>query len=380
MEQTNRLPYLDYLRFILTLFVIFHHIALMFSPIGAFASLVKNNQQNVVFDFIITYTDTFFMFAFFFISGIFFFKSLNKYGLKEFAKSRFTRLIIPFIIGWLFLNPIGYYIGYISTLITQGIPAEVSYSGYFINEFGKGYQAGHLWFLWYLFFVQLVLALIFHNRIKLIESLKRISIKLYSKPASFLFTFTVFAIISYWPLAYFTADLFFINIYGPFNLEISRAIAYFTFFLIGASIGLIGIQNSGLSSSSKLVSFSPWMLFVSIILSVIYTYVRFYSFGLVYQLRYPLMMVLAVLQTVGYIGFFSLIFKNKELKLWNLFSDHSFAIYFYHYVIIAIIQFAFFRLEIDIWIKLLLINLISIPLTFVIAYGSKKIDFVRKVL
>ena len=92
------------------------------------------------------------------------------------------------------------------------------------------------------------------------------------------------------------------------------------------------------------------------------------------------MMVLAVLQTVGYIGFFSLIFKNKELKLWNLFSDHSFAIYFYHYVIIAIIQFAFFRLEIDIWIKLLLINLISIPLTFVIAYGSKKIDFVRKVL
>ena len=380
MEKTARLPYLDYLKFTLTLFVIFHHIALMFSPIGAFASLVSNNTKNPIFDFIITYTDTFFMFSFFFISGIFFFKSLAKGGLKTFIVSRFNRLIIPFIIGWLFVNPIGYYVGYLSTLKSQGLPTNVPFIGYFVHEFAKGYQAGHLWFLWYLFFIQLILGALFYYAPKLIDSLKSLSLKIYTKPLILFLSFIGFAILSYWPLAYFTADLFFINIIGPFNLEISRAIAYTTFFLIGGSLGLIGLENSGLSSDGKISKYSPYILILGLLLSILYTIVRYQSVGLIYQLRYPVMMVLAVVQTIGFVGLFGLIFSKKETKTLSLLSDHSFAMYFYHYVIVAIIQFAFFDLNLNIWIKLIIINLITIPVTFIVAYGSRKIDFIRKVL
>ena len=380
MEQAKRLPAIDYLRFVLTLLVIFHHIALMFSPIGAFASLVRNNELNPVFDFIITYTDTFFMFTFFFISGIFFFKSLTKGSFKSFIKARFNRLIIPFVIGWLFVNALGYYLGFISGRILEGIPTRATYAGFFINQFGQWYQAGHLWFLWFLFLVQALLGLVFFYNPNLVEKLKVISSKLYVKPGRFILSFVFFAIISYWPLAYFTADLFFVNIFGPFSLEISRAISYFTFFLIGGSIGLIDFEKSALYSEGKISKVSPIILLIGLFLSVLYTYIRYYTSGTIYQLRYPLMATLAAIQTIGYIGLFNLIFKNKNLRTWNLLADNAFAMYFYHYVIVAIVQFAFFNLDLSIWLKLIAITFISIPLTFLIAFGSRKIDFVRKVL
>lgn len=380
MEQAKRLSSIDYLRFILTIYVIFHHIALMFSPIGAFASLVKNNQLDPMFDYIITYTDTFFMFTFFFISGIFFFKSLNKSNFKSFIKSRFNRLIIPFLIGWLFVNALGYYVGFLSNQIAQGLPSDVAYGGFYLHEFGKGYQAGHLWFLWYLFLIQLVLGLIFFNNKKFVELVKSISLKLYTKPFIFILSFIGLAILSYWPLAYFTADLFFINIIGPFNLEISRAIAYLTFFLLGASIGLIDYENSALSVNGKITKYSPIILLIGLILSILYTFIRYRTTGIIYQIRFPLMATLAAIQTIGYLGLFNLLFKNQSNNLWDFLSEQSFAMYFYHYVIVALIQFAFFNLNLSIWLKVIIINIISITITFLIAFGSRKIDFLRKVL
>jgi hypothetical protein len=217
MELTKRQTSIEYLSFVLTWLVIFNHIAFIFSPIGAYATLVRTNGLNPIFDFIITYAYTFFIFTFFFfIAAIFCLKSLAKGPFKSMVKEGFDPLTIPFTIGWLFV----YDLGFLWVRVLEGLPTRAPYASFFINQFRQRYQAGNLRFSWFLFLIQTTLILVFFYHPNLIDRFKVISFKLFDKAVSLIHRFIFFVIVSCLSLVYFTADLLFVNIFRPLSHEI----------------------------------------------------------------------------------------------------------------------------------------------------------------
>ncbi len=145
---------IDYIRVIAFGILILYHVAVFFEPGGWH---IKNN---------ITYREILFPMIFinqwrlpilFVVSGMGTYFALGRRSGKQYAKERLKRLLLPFIVGVLFIVPPQVYIERLS----QG----VDYGGYFnfwpVNFFDGIYPTGnfswhHLWFILYLLIFSLV--------------------------------------------------------------------------------------------------------------------------------------------------------------------------------------------------------------------------------
>lgn len=126
--------------------VIIHHTILAYTPSG-YGALINDYSNFMPFQYVVLYFDSFFMFAFFFVSGLFSLKSIDKKGISKYLSDRFIRLILPFVFGIHFFNVIGYYL---STVYYGYIELSFkSFFEYFIGSFGL-LPSGPLWFLWVL--------------------------------------------------------------------------------------------------------------------------------------------------------------------------------------------------------------------------------------
>jgi len=150
---------IDFLRVIAFGILILYHVAVFFEPGGWH---IKNN---------VTYRDILFPMIFinqwrlpllFVISGMGTYFALGKRSGKQYATERLKRLLLPFIIGVLFIVPPQVYI--------ERISHGIDYGGYFnfwpLRFFDGIYPEGnfswhHLWFILYLFIFSLVCLPIF---------------------------------------------------------------------------------------------------------------------------------------------------------------------------------------------------------------------------
>ncbi|MFE8702878.1 acyltransferase family protein [Cytobacillus sp. FJAT-54145] len=106
----KRLYYLDYLRVILTILVIFHHTAIAYGAGGSWIYKDVDDSELTISMILLTIftaiNQSFFMGFFFFLSGYFTPGSYDRKGWKSFLKERFLRLGIPLLIYIFFLGPI----------------------------------------------------------------------------------------------------------------------------------------------------------------------------------------------------------------------------------------------------------------------------------
>ena len=150
----ERLDYLDAVRaFALTLGIVFHA-GLSFLPV-AIGWAVMDVSTSPVVAIAVLVSHSFRMELFFLIAGFFSHMTYHRVGLAGFLRSRFTRLVVPFVVGWFVLRPLlvsGWIMGYTSVRgevdIAAGLKggvqslAAMPLSSYFAGT--------HLWFLYYL--------------------------------------------------------------------------------------------------------------------------------------------------------------------------------------------------------------------------------------
>lgn len=154
---TTRLHYLDWLRVVAILGVFLFHVLLVFNEI---VFLIKNAELS---SSLTTFAAFFFPWGMplvFLIAGAGSWFALQRRTPRQYARERFNRLLIPFVIGSILLSPIAYYFAWVHEIETGVI------HGTFV-EFVKtlswsldprfftavGY---HLWFLAFLFFFSLL--------------------------------------------------------------------------------------------------------------------------------------------------------------------------------------------------------------------------------
>jgi fucose 4-O-acetylase-like acetyltransferase len=109
-----RHQYLDVVKLLLTLLVVGVHAAITYGAAGSWfiADPVQDFPTSAALTFFNIYCQSFFMGLFFFISGLFTPRSIERKGPARFVLDRLVRLGIPLVVFFFLINPLTEYAGY----------------------------------------------------------------------------------------------------------------------------------------------------------------------------------------------------------------------------------------------------------------------------
>ena len=166
--NSNRVSELDWLRVILILAVFLHHVLMPFNGDGWH---IMNSESSKLLDDIMVYFEQFRLPILFFIAGVGSVILLRKINALEFLRDKFFRLLIPLIVGILFVVPPQNYIENIASYGTywQAFP-----------KLALEFNSNHLWFIEYLivfviFAIPLQILLVSKFAISIKAALERLS-------------------------------------------------------------------------------------------------------------------------------------------------------------------------------------------------------------
>ncbi len=155
-QHHQRLDYLDAVRAFALLLGIVFHACLSFSPIYIGWAVMDISTSSSVLAFF-TVSHSFRMELFFLIAGFFSHMSFHRNGAIPFMKSRFTRIAIPFCVGWFILRPLivsGWIMGGASLQGSVDIIAGLKGGFESLQSLPAGIFTGsHLWFLYYMLLI-----------------------------------------------------------------------------------------------------------------------------------------------------------------------------------------------------------------------------------
>jgi peptidoglycan/LPS O-acetylase OafA/YrhL len=170
----TRLYYIDWLRVLVVLTLIPFHAALTYSGLGdTYIATPFHDIRVIPFILIVAPLGNFFMTLLFFVSGIASFHTIRSKGIGQYSSGRFRKLMVPLVLGTLFICPIQAYF----KALYEGFSG--SYFA-FLPEFFSGkivYYLGyaHLWFLLYLYVFSMLCLPLFSKWSKDHGHLKRVS-------------------------------------------------------------------------------------------------------------------------------------------------------------------------------------------------------------
>jgi peptidoglycan/LPS O-acetylase OafA/YrhL len=156
IPTTGRLDYLDAVRaFALLLGVIFHA-SLSFMPVSIGWAVMDVSTSPVIRAFSLV-SHSFRMPLFFLVAGYFSHMSFHRKGAPSFLRTRFIRLVIPFVAGWFILWPLiasGWVMGWGSMRGDIAVWAGLKGGFLELQKIPEGiFTKTHLWFLYYLVLV-----------------------------------------------------------------------------------------------------------------------------------------------------------------------------------------------------------------------------------
>ncbi|MDF3821038.1 acyltransferase family protein [Leptospira sp. 96542] len=136
----GRLYYLDNLRSFALLLGVFFHAAIVYADSIHYA--VQNEERSVLLSYFCYWVHSFRMPMFFMISGFFSALVWEKKGKLNYTEGRIKRILIPMVIGLIFLAPIQYYL--MERIKYPGLDVFEFLNRFFSERF---FQHSHIWFL-----------------------------------------------------------------------------------------------------------------------------------------------------------------------------------------------------------------------------------------
>ena len=365
---------IDYFRVFLMFLVVWHHATLAYSTTGA-GVLIADDNTFIGFDLIALYNDSFFMFAFFFISGLFAYKSLLKKNAKTFLKERSIRLLLPFAFGTLLINPIAHYFSFLNK------SAEAfsirSYFQFLVHHFGKT-DANHLWFLWVLFFFSLMLVVYHQIQKKLMIPTKWQHEKYLMSAWRFSIVMIVLGFLFYLPMQNIDSGGF-VTLIKPFNMQISRILLYFLYFVAGNVVGIYDIKKCFLLQEKFQKKWWLWVM-LSLVMTFLNLVVHIVRENMgnsvlknaVIVVDQSMIIVISLLALYGFLSFFTLYIKG-ESRVMNMLAKESMGIYVIHYAVVTGLQYMLTFVELSGAIKGAIVAMTTVVISLGLVRGLKRV-------
>ena len=360
--EESRIYFLDNLRTCMIFLVVLYHAGGVYESSGLWASfwLVDDPSTNDLAGLLNIIIDVFVMPTVFFISGFFAHLSIKNKNGWIFLKSRFRRLIVPWIIAVLTLIPL-YKIIF---LYSRNLPPE-SWTTYFHWSNGIWSQ-NWLWFLPVLFLfdlLYLVLSKANINRPKV--TLKKAVAIIFI--IGFIYTFCM--------------SIF--KLYGwtktPFiDFQNERLLIYFMIFLLGSLCNKQKIFDSEFTSKKFyiVISCTAWIplnLYIVVLINIVLSpgsyllseTIDIILFWLGFHLSLFCMLYLGV-TTFRY-------FFNRQGKIFKALNANSYGVYIIHVIVIGGLALFMLNTEIPSLAKYLTLTLSAWGVSNLITYGCRSL-------
>lgn len=241
---------LDRTRTALTVVVVIHHSIIPYTYYGH-----ADTHTWLGFDGIVLANDSFFMAAFFFLSGLFVWPSLRRKSTGQFLGDRALRLALPFTVAALVLMPPAYY------ALELQRPDHLSFAAFWWKTVTVGpWPSGPVWFIWVLLAFDMLAATIYRIAPDAPTPINRLSLAGYSRPQIFFIAFAAVTTLAYIPMRlYFSASKWFE--FGPLSVQASRVLLYAACFTFGAGIGYAHSERGLLGQGNTLArQWGRWAL------------------------------------------------------------------------------------------------------------------------
>jgi peptidoglycan/LPS O-acetylase OafA/YrhL len=368
---------LDHIRSFLTLVVVLHHAVIAYTYFGH-----TDPKSWIGFDVIVTATDSFFMAAFFFLSGLFVWPSLSHKSTQAHLRDRLLRLGLPFAIAAVTVIPLAYY-----AIALRSNP-DLTFTAFWWETVTVGpWPSGPVWFVWVLFAYDLLATALYSLSPSLIDPINRLSEQCLNRPARFfLFLLAVTAIVYVPALIYFSPSRWFE--FGPFSVQASRILLYAAYFFIGAGVGAANLNKDLLSADGRLAKNSQDWLIATIIL-----------YALMWMMIYIKREVLGNpdTQPVWYLAIYGLLFvafsaailfailgfflgSKRSWSMLDRMQADAYGIFLVHYPIVLWLQYAMFDYDLPAIVKGAIAFVLTVIFSWAVTAVLRKIPGASHVL
>lgn len=338
----NRIYYIDNFKsFIIFLVIVLHSSIIYMKDVPEWWYVI-DPSKNSLFSIIVLMLNTFLMPAMFYASGIFTVSSIQKHSKYLFMLNKFKRLIIPWLIGIIFLAPIQIYF----YCITRNIKIDSLWQ---ISFFFNGYQHCHYWFLSLLFFFFFISVIFF-------DYLRKIADKTCNNPELY---FIISNIIIYFLMNFLFDSEMWIN-FKILLFQPVKVIIYFNYFLIGMFYkDSIHIKDLNINTVFKKIG-------IILLFSIVYIAAKSSQTQTNILLK---MMSEAISFNILVITIITLLLKifreyfNNNNKLLKYFSKNSYGVYYIHQYFVLGTGIILISTNINIFFKWTILIIISFILS-----------------
>ncbi len=376
MTTTTRLHYLDAVRAYALLLGIVYHASLSFLPIfiGWAVMDISTSDWVSVFVFI---SHAFRLEVFFLIAGFFSCMTLQKVGIKGFLTSRFTRIVLPFLLGWILLRPLlvsGWIMG------AESMQGEANIIAALVTSFSdfKGlsmslFVGTHLWFLYYLTLATFLTLLLYLLQTKLSQFTPKLAGRMHFILVHTLTRKGLYLLVI--PLT--TCCLWYMQHWGVDTPDKSLTpqwpvlCLYSGFFLFG---WVLFNHQKTLADFTKLSALKLGVWLCSCIAAVMLSrYQMQYMHEYYLQIKVAFVVSYAVMMWTSCMLFIGLFkeFANKPITFTQKLADTSYSLYLVHLPLVVWLQVAVAELTMPMILKLFIICISAIAISLLIIESIK---------
>ena len=359
--EGNRIHFLDNLRTFMIFLVVLCHAGGVYESSGVWASfwIVDDPSTNNLSGLIFLVLDIFMMPAIFYVSGFFAPLSLKSKTGRAFLKSKFRRLIIPWIIAVLTLIPL-YKIIF---LYSRNLPQE-SWTTYF--QWSAIWSQNWLWFLPVLFLFDILYLLL--SKVK--TGIPNISLKA-AVLGAFLIGFVYSVSMDIFGLRGWTKI-------GLLDFQNERILIYFMAFLLGAlsfRLKVFDAKPKGkmLYHIANSINWIPVTVYIVFLLYpwfkpgnyIVSEFIHKLILWFGYQFSL-LCLVYVMINTFRY-------YLNKQGRLSKMLNKNSYGIYIIHVIVIGSIALTMLNTTIPSLWKYLILTVSTYAASNLIIYVYRKV-------
>ncbi len=368
----SRLAYLDNLRIFLTILVIFHHASIAFGGGGSWP--VEDPKEDlltsVILNFFTAVNQTYFMSAFFLLAGYFTPRSLEKKGARPYLLDRLVRLGIPLLVyTTLIIN--------LNAFLVQVVWLKQPFS--WIVE----YNPGHLWFLQALLLFAVIYAVYRHFSDRE-PAKKRFQIypERFPPNQAMILSIVVLAALS-----------FVVRIFIPVGEWIGGIQpAHFVHYIFCFFIGISAYRGEWLSRLEGRQA-KPWGIVALVMLPTFFVFailggalegeagVAKFLGGITWQnLIYAIWESIMLIAALTFLLYFFRERVSRAGKLLITMAASVYTVYIIHQTIVIAADIIFIQTNLPLFVKFLLVGIISVPVCFWLAGLIRKIPYTDRVV
>ena len=292
------------------------------------------------FDLFCAWQDVFLMSLFFFLSGLFVWRSLERKRTRTFLYDRIVRLGVPFAFVVALLMPLANYPTYLQTAAD---PSFIAFSRDWLAL--PFWPCGPMWFLWLLLVADFAAAALHRFAPEWGDALIRFSSFAGARPMRYFAAFVMASALAYVPLAVAFTPSVWVAI-GPFGFQLSRPLHYAVYFFAGMGLGACGIERGLFAPDGVLVQ--GWVIWPiaalgSLLLWMALTALAMGDAGspsLGLQILDDLSFVLACFGNCFAVLALVLRFAGKRLPVLDALKRDAYGMYLVHYGFVVWLQYA----------------------------------------